>query len=304
MASVFPNTKQFSPDGPGRGSPDGNPEVAQLLSLQESGKWKQAVELAKQQHKKYSSPDSEHRLVDAYLGRIAQFQAKGSPEDARTLLRLVEERYPSHKSRFGALQVASAAATGDLETLVAPLARADVAVELRESIDSAIRVHVTDPAGLAQVRSLPAEHPLRVAAAAVHLAFAAVTAGPVTDEQIALPEVSRKSPLADWKLLIRAIAFFYRNDDEGCRRALSAISPDAVAGRLSPVLLGVIDRKACIGLTGALQARIAGDNAALREQMADFDDAVDAGSVRLNLVPRILQTCAVVRPEFWRSCGC
>src|SRR5438309_318898 len=78
-------------------------------------------------------------------------------------------------------------------------------------------------AALAECAALPAEHPLRTAASALQRAFLAVTEGPVGEAALELPEVSRRSPLAPWKLLVRAIACFYRGEDDACRRYLEAI---------------------------------------------------------------------------------
>src|SRR5207302_1711645 len=112
--------------------------------------------------------------------------------------------------------------------------------------------------------------------AAVWRAFEAATSGPVTDEQVALPEVARRSPLAGWKMLVRAIAAFYRNDDDGCRRALAGIPADAAVRRLATALTAVLDRRpAGAGAAGALQARIGGDDKALRDALAGIESAFE-----------------------------
>ncbi len=56
------------------------------------------------------------------------------------------------------------------------------------------------------------------------------------DSALALPEVPHRSPLAPWKLLLRAIAAFYRREDALCEKCLAAIEPDAAAARLAPAL--------------------------------------------------------------------
>ena len=93
-----------------------------------------------------------------------------------------------------------------------------------------------DPAALARSTALPAGHPLRNAAEALSKAFEAVTSGPVEDAKLALPEISRRSPLAAWKPLVRAIACFYRRDDAGCEEHLRAIDAEAAPARLVPCL--------------------------------------------------------------------
>jgi len=272
-------------------------EVQRLIA---ASKCKQAVELAKDEHKRRHTPESERLVVEAYLSRIEQFQKKGAAEDAQTLLKLVRERFPAHRGRLAQLELRSAAIEGNLDALVAPLAHASISEEIRNSIEAMVRQKVVDLSGLANCRSLPAEHPLKVEAAAAWRAFEAATAGPVTDEQIALPEISRRSPLAGWKMLLRAIAAFYRNDDAACRRALEGIPEDAAARGLAPVLLAMIEgRPAGGGAAGVLQVRIGGDDRPLREALANLDKELvgsDLFAVK-KWIGQAVQTCGCVYPE-------
>src|SRR5205807_8096793 len=127
----------------------------------------------------------------------------------------------------------SAAAEGRLRDLLAPLASEGAPPETRAFIEQMIRRHVVDLPALASCDILPAEHPLRLVAGAVWRAVEAVTPGPMSDEQIALPEVSHRSPLAGWKMAVRALAAFYRQDDAACRRAVDAIPGDVAGARLA-----------------------------------------------------------------------
>ena len=248
------------------------PEILRLIA---AGKCKQAVELAKDAHKRLNTPDSEKLVVDAYAARIAQFQQKGATEDAQRLLQLVRERFPAHQGRFAGLQIQTAVSSGKLDDLLAPLAKGNVPEETLISIDKAIRQQLIELGPLATCAALLAEHPLRAAAAAVWKAFAAVTTGPVTEEQIALPEVSRRSPLAGWKLLVRAIAAFYRHDDDACRHALAGIPEDAAVRRLVDVILAMIDGKPVGGgSAGALQARACADARPLRVALQRIEQAL------------------------------
>ncbi len=53
----------------------GDDPIGNLIA---AGKCKQAVELAKEEHKRLKTPESQRRLVEAYISRIEQFQGKGS----------------------------------------------------------------------------------------------------------------------------------------------------------------------------------------------------------------------------------
>ena len=272
-------------------------EVHRLIAADKS---KQAVELAKDEYKRCNTPDSERLLVDAYLARIRQFQEKGAAEDARTLLKLVRERFPAHAQRLADLERQTAAMSGNIGELVSPLARPDLTDEARNAIETAIRQQIVNLGELAGTPVLPDEHPLRKAAGAVWRAFHAVTQGPVTDEQIALPEVSRRSPLAGWKMLIRAIAAFYQHDDEGCRRALQGMPEDSAVARLAPMLIAMLDgRSPGKGFAGALHSRVSGDDQALRHALEHVEQAIkDHDDWRLRkALNETLSACAAARPE-------
>jgi hypothetical protein len=278
------------------GVADADP-VAALLA---AGKCKQAVELAKERHKALRTPASERQLVDAYLARIAQFQAKAMVKDAETLIALVQERFPTYRDELVTLKIRAAAGSGRIDDLVAPLARADTPPEVRATIEATLRQTLTDLPALANTAALPADHSLRVAAAALHRAFEAVTTGPVEDAALALPEVSFRSPLAGWKLLVRAIAAFHRDDDDTCRRALEPIAADAAVRRLAPALLGMVDRKpATAGLIGALQAKVALDDAPLLSNLSVIESALrhtDPNGLQSGIRTAV-RLCAAAHPD-------
>ena len=95
--------------------------------------------------------------------------------------------------------------------------------EKQAAVAARVRRDVVDLRGLAECPALAPDHPWRAAAAALHQAFEAVTTGPVGEDALALPEVSRSSPLAPWKMLVRAIAAWYRCDDAMCEKCLAAV---------------------------------------------------------------------------------
>ena len=225
------------------GGPSHSPDIAgQVQRLLTAGKNKQAVELAKEHHKRTNTADSQSLLVQAYLARIEQFNSKGMAQEAQTLLSLVQQRFPNERHRLAGLEIQTAASSGRVSDLLRPLASEQTPPETRAVIETAIARQVTDLPSLAASETLPPEHPLRIGAAAIWKAFLAVRSGPVTDEQIALPEISRRSPLAAWKMLIRAIALYYRQDDAGCRRSLDAIPPESAVAHAAATVRGLVDR--------------------------------------------------------------
>lgn len=273
------HAKTYHPSHPsieGAGSADVASRVNQLIA---NGKCKQGVELAKEHYKRNPTSDVQRMLVEAYLARIAQFQAKGAVEDACTLIKLVRERFPAHQSLLNVLEIRAAAANGMVGEFLRPLTQPDVQPHVREAVESVIRREWIDLPALAQCAALPADHPLRTSAQALWQAFQAVTSGPVTEEQISLPEVSRRNPLAGWKLLIRAIAAFYRNDDEGCRRSLAGIAPDAAVARLGWVLTSLVDRAPIDTIrphAASLQAQVMGSEKSVRDALAKLEKAFES----------------------------
>src|SRR5207244_3527290 len=168
----------------------------------------------------------------------------------------------------------AAARAGTLDELVGPLNDPAITHERRSAIENAIQRHVRDLAALARCAALAPEDSLRKAACALERAFLAVTTGPVADDLLSLPEVSHRSPLAPWKLLVRAIAYFYRGDDESCRQSIGAIQPESAPARLVPAIRAMLGGKAGAPLTAvaaALVSRAGGNPAALRRALEALD---------------------------------
>jgi hypothetical protein len=277
-------------------SQDAEQEVQRLLA---AGKCKQAVELAKEQHKRGATAQSQQLLVQAYVGRIAQFQSKGMDQEAQTLLTLVQQRFPSERHQLSAMEVRAAAAGGRIQDLLRPLA-SDPAPEIRLAIESAVSRHLTDLAAVAACEVLPRNHPLRIGAARVWHAFMAVTSGPVSDADIELPEISRRSPLAAWKMLIRAIAAYYRHDDAACRRAIDAIPAEASVAHAASAVRSLLDgKKPASGIAAAIYTRVRGDDQALLAAMKKLEESFELyDQSRLeNCIRDTVRACSKARPE-------
>ena len=207
--------------------------VRELIASRHS---KAALQMAKDLHKRCAGPESESLLIDAYKARIEDLLRLKMTVEAKSLMEILGERFPAALAQLGEVKRELHALNGRLEEVVGPLGDDSLDAAERERIEAFVRQRVDDLPALAAVSSLPAEHPLRVAAAALAAAFQAVTQGPVQDELLALPQVSRRSPLAAWKALVRAIACYYRREDEACRQWLGTIASDCAAARMIPAL--------------------------------------------------------------------
>ena len=79
--------------------PDAGAE-ASVRQLIANGKYKVAVETAKEIHKAQATAASEALLVDAYAARIQSLFDQNLGVEAKALLELVRERYPSARERL------------------------------------------------------------------------------------------------------------------------------------------------------------------------------------------------------------
>ncbi len=251
-------------------------ERAQIEQLMANGKLGLASEIAKQVHKRLGNAASEELLVDTCVARISSLADRKLDTDARTLLAQVEQRHPNFRDRLRDLAASLEARRGGIEGLLGLLADASLTAEKRADIEGRIRGAVCDPARIARCEALPAEHPLRVAAGAVAAALEAVTSGPVAAEALALPEISRQSPLAPWKMLIRAIHAFYAHEDALCEKYLGAVEPAAAAARLVPAVRAMMGQKQTLTRAAeALVGQAGGGSLRLRSTLASLDQAFD-----------------------------
>jgi tetratricopeptide (TPR) repeat protein len=288
-----------SPRGPDLTFSGAELSVRQMIA---NGKAKVALDRAKDIHKAHASPASEALLLDAYVARIQALIQQDLVVEANSLMDLLRERYPSAASRLAALVTTAAARSGKLDDLLRSLGDPSLPPEQRALIEQALERNVCDLSVLAGSAALSPDHPLRQAAIALQRAFAAVTTGPVTDDALALPEISRRSPLAPWKMLVRAIAAFYREDKETCRRYLAAIKTDSAPARCILVIEALLDGKAASTLKGSaaeLVSRVTGNATALKHAVEKLDSAFNNGEPRpiLKAVRPAVDECRRTMPE-------
>lgn len=259
VASVVPLRPSGGLGSSGLPSAASGPAAARIREIHlaiERGSSKAALEKAKLLHKELATEESKSVLIDAYLARIAAMSAKDLTEEAKALTDLVLSRFPEAADRLGGVQRNLAALTGDMAVLVTPLADPNLSPERLRECEQAIRHGLVDMQALANCSALPEDHPLRIAAGAIVRAFSAVTSGEVDDATTALPEVSHRSPLADWKHLIRAIQCLYRGQDEACRRFLASVNPDSAGGRVADPIRSILAESTDARLTQAGHALV------------------------------------------------
>ena len=246
-------------------------EISKLIS---KGKVKNAVNMAKQYHKNLGTEESEAILVEAYVARILEMTEKGLTVEADTLLDLVRKRYHLPDQRLAEINAATAAREGIKDAFLAPLNDPSIPTEQQAAIRKVIKRELVDLNILTACKTLSPDHPLKVEAAAVSRAFEAVTSRPVDDKEIALPGISRKSPLAPWKMLIKALSCFYRHDDALCERYLGAVEADSAPARLVPAVRAMVSGKTGVGLgvsAHSLVEQVGGNRTEIRKKLQDLE---------------------------------
>ncbi len=237
-------------------TPENNDALA--LRLLRQGKVRAALDRAKSLHKAGPTPQSETFLLQCYAARAREMRESGHSAEADALCAFVGENFPGRD--LGAvgspleLRPKPAAVPGTIaevlsksDALAAALKRlADpgLSEDDRRAAEGTVAELVFNPPALAEHPLLTPEHPLTVPARAVAKAFQAAVTRTVTDAEIALPEVSHRSPLAGWKLLIRAIAHMQRREDAPAREALERLAAitGAPAGLVPKLLLILGDK--------------------------------------------------------------
>ncbi|MGH9391443.1 MAG: hypothetical protein ACRD1Z_17695, partial [Vicinamibacteria bacterium] len=147
-------------------------------------------------------------------------------------------------------------------------------------------------------------HSIRATASEVLRALSASTNGPVEDESISSLPVSRRSPLAPWKFLIRAIGCFYREEDEAVAELVTKIESDAAPAPLGRALLAIVKgERTETPAMRSLASSIGGDVRSLREALVELDRAIELSSPRsiLETARKAVRLCRTERPELTES---
>ena len=258
---------------PGRRPATGE-EASRAAELLDQGKVREAVEAAKELARKAPGPETDELLVRAYSARIGQLRAEGLDRDARSLCDLVERRIPAAGARMAALREEGDLLADGFRGLLAALGGAEG--DERRRLSELLARKLADPGVLADSPALDIGHPLRREAGAVRELFTAVTLGPLPQGAMAaLDAVSRSSPLAPWKLLIRAIDAFYRGEAESVRRNVAAIPPESAVAPLGPLLLRLTDGAQAAppgpAPVAELGERLSGGRGGLRASLEDLE---------------------------------
>lgn len=205
----------------------------------DKGDARKALEIAEAVYKQHPTQDITRLLASAYSARAEQLVSSNLVREARALLQIALEKHPVISERIEEASFAVWAAGGEMSMLLSGYE--DMASAKRNAVDRAVYRWVREPQAVADCTALPAHHSLRAAAAATVEALERVTRQPVRDDDIQLTDVSRRSPFAPWKHLVRAIAAFYRGEDDVSRSFALSVPRDSAPYPLAELLKALID---------------------------------------------------------------
>ncbi len=249
---------------------DGQNTRTRLEQLLAKGDTRGAVDAAKQLVRDQPGAASEELAVRAYAARIRELIAEGLGREAGALASVVRERFPAHIASVAALLEEARLAAGDFSALLTELREAPE--ERRAAIEDRLLPWIVDPAAIGA-----AEDPLGREGRIVAELFEVVTSRLATPEELApLGEIRRRSPLAPWKLLIRAIDAFHRNEDERVATNAGAVDPRSPAKRAADVLVELTTGKQKPGRNFAAERlidRVSGGRATLAARIRAIETA-------------------------------
>ncbi|NOT56136.1 MAG: hypothetical protein HOP18_16170 [Deltaproteobacteria bacterium] len=280
MGKQSRRAKHISPEKLRQTLEIGAPQVDALLA---AGKTHDAVEAAKQLLKNAPGPEAEALVVKAYQARLQALIASGLQKEAQALGRLVIERFPAHRNMIQGLLRHSELLAENFQKLLTDLLASEG--ERRRELEALLTRRLIDPGILVRSTVLPEEHPFKRAAAIVSELFTAVTTGPLPEGALLpLNDIPRQSPLAPWKLLIRAFDAFYRRNDEAALANLAGIAPDAGPAPLVSVLrrlmgatpAGVPNETSLSLAVTTVMNRVRGDRSVIQAHLTQLSRALGA----------------------------
>jgi hypothetical protein len=252
--------------------PDTRARLEQLLA---KGDTRAAVETAKLLVREQPGTASEALAVRAYAERIKALIAEGLGREAAAIAAIVRERFPVHLSPWTPLLDDARFAAGDFDWVLSELR--DASDERRIALEERLLPWIVDPAPIANSVALDPADALAREARVVAELFETVTSRIATPEEMAkLNDIRRRSPLAPWKLLVRAIDAFHRNDDDRVAANVGAIDARSPAARAGAVLTELTTGRSKGPRSFAAERlidRVSGGRATLAAQIRSIDAA-------------------------------
>ena len=234
-----------------------------------------AVEAAKVLLREEPGTASESLAVRAYVGRIKALIAEGLGREAAAIAAIMRERFPGHAASWTSLFEEARLAAGDFDWILSELHAASG--EGRAALEERLLPWIVDPSVISHSTALDPADPLASESRILAGIFEIVTSRIASPEEMApLNDIRRRSPLAPWKLLIRAIDAYYRNEDERVATNVAAIDTRSPAARGGEVLSELTTGRQREGRSPAAERlidRITGGRASIIAQIRSIEAA-------------------------------
>lgn len=194
----------------------------------QEGRFQQALELTKQLHKYEPTPANLELLTEVYLGRARQLRNQGQTRDAVTVLDVaarLEGASPTWRERL-AQEMALCGEVGRTLTLLENLP--DPATAQR------ILAYIADAAMQQEAAGRAALPPaLRDDFDRIVLAFQQVESGQDEAAREALQGIGLRSPFLEWKLLLRGLQAYWKNEEDRAVENWQRLTPERLPARLA-----------------------------------------------------------------------
>jgi tetratricopeptide (TPR) repeat protein len=201
---------------------------ARVERARREGRFQQALELVKQLYKEQPTEAHRQLLKDTYLDRARQLRTGGQTRDAAIVLEASARVDETNPAWLGQL-AGEIARCGDVVRALAVLERiaeADRPADLLGHLgDAAV---AQDGQGRDK---LPAA--LRADVERIESAFRQVEAGQDEAARETLAGIGLRSPLLEWKLLLRGLQAYHARDDERALENWQRLNPERLPARLA-----------------------------------------------------------------------
>ena len=273
---------------------DASVQLERMLAKQ---KYKDAVKQAKLIHKANPTPQSHRQLESAYFLRAEQLYRSGMVSSAAEVAQ--------HLLDFGVTEAKL------LESLPPFLVKVGLAkdafrIEGQGKSDSApapsrLVLLAADQAVLHPERSQPPSPEIGQEAALIRQAIEALQ---TSNEGLALGlvrDISRSSPLADWKLLIRGLAAFYRGEHDETQANWSRLDPERaplrIARQVQKLQLGQLDQELSGPALEKLESLVFGES--ILPRLSELSDLVakDRWPDVIRRIPSLRQSLHSIDPR-------
>jgi tetratricopeptide (TPR) repeat protein len=223
-----------------------------LERARSEGRSQQALELSRQLYKYEPTAANLALLRQAYLERARQLRGQGQTRDAATTVEaaLRLENPPPEWLELAAAELAHCGATAQALALLARIPESPGA--------SRVRGHVVDAVlgnpGREGLAALP--EAVRADLKAILQAFQLTEKGDDEGARAALQPIGLRSPVLEWRLLLRGLQAYYHNDDARAVENWQRLDPERLPARLAAPFRARIDRSFQAAQPPGLQATL------------------------------------------------